>query len=334
MLDSAILDVVIGLLFVFFVFSLLVSGMNEGVRKLLNTRSKVLWASVRRMLGEPADDPRTRLNPRLPAEPTRGTADGVAPPGATPIAAENPLLSVQLFNHPLIANLDPALEGKPTRIAHIPPREFARAVVDVLAPRDATGSPLWGELASAVASLPAPLRAQFEILLQEAEGDVRAFRAAVEGWFDSSMERVSDWYKKRTRKAMAVYGLLVAGLFNVSAVVITGDLYEDEVVRDALVSLAESRVAEESPSAGEGSCTDRECIEDSVGALVETRIPVLWRRCEVGDGTTALCGFETGGRWAATIIGWIVTAVALSMGASFWFALLKRAFRVRDQVRA
>ena len=189
---------------------------------------------------------------------------------------------------------------------------------------------MWAELASAVGALPGPLRAQFEILLEEAEGDVRAFRAAVEGWFDAGMGRVSDWYKKRSRKVMAVYGLLVAGAFNVSAVVITSDLYEDEVVRDAVVALAESRVAEEPLEAG--SCTDRECIEQEVGALVETRIPVLWRQCDIGDGATALCGFETGGRWAATVVGWIVTAVALSMGASFWFALLKKAFKVREQL--
>jgi hypothetical protein len=328
-LDSAILDVVIGLLFVFFVFSLLVSGINEGVRKLLNTRSKVLWASVRRLLDEPADATRTRHSPRLPSEPTRDVVGGVAPAGVAD-AGDDPLLAEQLFNHPLIASLDPALEGRLTRISHIPPREFARAMVDILAPRDAAGAPVWGELASAVAALPGPLRAQFEILLEEAEGDVRAFRAAVEGWFDAGMGRVSDWYKKRSRKVMAVYGLLVAGAFNVSAVVITSDLYEDKVVRDAVVALAESRVAEEPLE--EGSCTDRECIEQEVGALVETSIPVLWRQCDIGDGATALCGFETGGRWAATIVGWIVTAVALSMGASFWFALLKKAFKVREQL--
>ncbi len=43
---STILDVIIGLAFVFFVFSLLVSGINELVRKVLNTRAKALWKSI------------------------------------------------------------------------------------------------------------------------------------------------------------------------------------------------------------------------------------------------------------------------------------------------
>ncbi len=59
MLDNSIFDVVIGLLFVFFVCSLIVSGMNEAVRKALNTRSKVLWASLQRILSEPGQDTET-----------------------------------------------------------------------------------------------------------------------------------------------------------------------------------------------------------------------------------------------------------------------------------
>jgi hypothetical protein len=51
---SSIIDVVIGLAFVFFVCSLAVSGINELVRKLLNTRAKVLWTSISSML-EPSE---------------------------------------------------------------------------------------------------------------------------------------------------------------------------------------------------------------------------------------------------------------------------------------
>lgn len=40
MLTNSILDVVIGLVFVFFVFSLAVSGINKLVRKVLNTTPK------------------------------------------------------------------------------------------------------------------------------------------------------------------------------------------------------------------------------------------------------------------------------------------------------
>jgi hypothetical protein len=67
-----------------------------------------------------------------------------------------------------------------------------------------------------------------------------------------------------------------------------------------------------------------------VAAIADTGLPLFGRRCPPGTGS--LCGFEDGGRIAATIIGWLVTAAALSMGASFWFALLKKAFQVRSRL--
>lgn len=334
MFASTVLDVVIGLLFIFFVFSLLVSGINESIRKVLNTRSKVLWTSIRRMLDQGEYRFPTKRSPKLGTDPTRGNSGGLAPPGSAGDAGVSPAdssLFDQFFNHPIISRLDPTPEGKKSHLSHIPPREFALAMVDILAPRNEAGAPVWTDIQSRLAELPAPLRSQFQVLLEEAQGNIAEFRLAVEGWFDSSMERVSEWYKKRSRMAMFAYGLLVAGFFNVSAVVITVDLYQDEIVRDAVVGLASRSVTEDASGT---ACSDRACIEKNISTLVETRIPVLWRQCPIDNGETRLCGFESLDRWAASIIGWIVTAAALSMGASFWFSLLKKAFEVRKARQA
>lgn len=332
MFGSTVLDVVIGLLFIFFVFSLVVSGINELVRKLLNTRSKVLWVSIRRMLDEGDFDYPTTQKPTIEAEPTRSIPTGLAPAGSggtEGVAAAEASLFDQLFNHPIISRLDPTPQGKKSRIAHVPGRDFALAMVDILVPRNEAGAPMWGEIQERLALLPPPLRSQFEVLLEEAEQNVKEFRIAIEGWFDSSMERVSAWYKKRSRKAMFAYGLVVAGLFNVSAVVVTGDLYQDEIVRDTVVGLAERQLDAAGVDATGGECTDRACVEEHVNNLVETQIPVLWRRCPEGDVSSPWCGFESPARSAASIVGWFVTAAALSVGASFWFSLLKKAFDIR-----
>jgi len=332
---STVLDVVIGLVFVFFVFSLLVSGINELVRKVFNTRSKVLWGSISRMLDDGSHQYRERWKPATEMDPKRENLSGAAPVGVVAAATTEtaPSLFDQLFNHPLISRLDPTPQGQRSRITHIPPREFARAMVDILAPRDENEAPVWADISEGVASLPPELRSQFEVLIEEAKGDIKEFRLGIEGWFDSSMERVSDWYKKRSRKAMFAYGLLVAGLFNVSAVIITADLYEDEILRDTVVSLAERNVTAAEGADGEGAaqCTTRDCIEEQVTALVETQLPVLWRVCPVAGDEGRRCGFESGDRIAATLIGWLVTAAALSMGASFWFSILKKAFKLREQ---
>ena len=191
------------------------------------------------------------------------------------------------------------------------------------------GTPQWDQIGDKIAELPPALRRQFELLYEEAGEDLVAFRNAIEDWFDTRMQRVSDWYKKRTRLVLAVYGLVVAGLFNVSAIGVTTELYKNDIVRHAVVQLAEQGSA----TIGDvESCTDRECIEDQVGALLDTDLPIWWRECTVTDDdgpSSVRCGFETFGGAVASVTGWGITAAALSMGASFWFAVLKRAAGVR-----
>lgn len=327
MFANSILEVVIGLVFVFFVCSLAVSGINEFVRKILNTRAKALWTALSRMLdpSEAAAQPE-RLTARLPEAPTREQPNA----GQDGTGARGPSLAELLYDHPLISRLDPTRLHRPTRITHIAPTEFARALVDILTPEDGDGKKRWEQLGDEIRTLPRPLRAQFLVLYEEAGGNVKEFRQAIEGWFVSSMDRVSEWYRRRTRVVMFGYGLIVAVAFNVSAVHVTAELYENDIVRETVVELAAARTAQENVQ----ECTDRTCVEEEIGKIVDTGLPVLWRTCPEGDGDSGLCGFENGRATAATIVGWLITAAALSVGAAFWFALLKRAFHFRSRMGA
>jgi hypothetical protein len=323
---NSILDVVIGLVFVFFVCSLAVSGINELVRKILNTRAKALWTAISRMLDESELAPQSEgVTARLNAAPARGQPVLDAGAQQSTVAAS---LAQRLFDHPAIGRLDPARLNKPSKISHIPPTDFARALVDILTPDDDDGNKQWDRLGIEISKLPRPLRSQFQLLYEEAEGNVLRFRQAIEGWFDNGMGRVSTWYKKRTRVVMFAYGLCVAILFNVSAVNVTTELYTNDVVRATVVELAATQGAQENIQ----DCSNRKCIEAEVGKLVATGLPVLWRTCSDQDNEDVLCGFEDAGAIAATISGWLITAAALSVGAAFWFALLKRAFRLRSHV--
>ena len=84
-MDSVVLEVAVGLTLVFYVTATLVTGMAEGLTRLLNTRSKLLWATLARLmtpstsvttLGAPFIfkslapgrwDPRERDRPSVPA---------------------------------------------------------------------------------------------------------------------------------------------------------------------------------------------------------------------------------------------------------------------------
>jgi hypothetical protein len=327
MFVNTIFSVVIGLLFVFFVCSLAVSGMNEAVRKALNTRSKTLWTAIERILSEDAAAPQDPgITARIGDAPTR---TDVLPTGAGPAAdaAHVPLFD-QLFHHPIIGRLDPARLNRPTKISHIPPADFARAMVDLLTP-DVDGRKEWARIDEGIDRLPPALRSQFRLLYEEAGHDVLRFREAIGDWFESAMGRVSTWYKKRTRWAMLGYGALVAVGLNVSAINVTTELYSNDVVRATVVDLAAAEVADTGRQVAE--CTDRDCVKEEIGGLVDTGLPLLWRDCDHDAGYRA-CGFEDGWAVVGTVAGWLITAAALSLGAAFWFALLKRAFRLRSEV--
>jgi hypothetical protein len=322
MFANTMLNVAIGLIFVFFVCSLAVSGMNEAVRKLLNTRSKTLWTAIQRILSEDEVPPQASgITPRI------GNAPSRSDPAADPEDGGDKLFD-QLFHHPIIARLDPARLNKPSKITYVPSADFARALVDILTPDDGNNKE-WNRIQEGIDGLPPALRSQFQLLYEEAGHDILKFREAIESWFNSAMERVSTWYKKRTRWAMLLYGVIVAIGLNVSAVNVTAELYENDIVRETVVELAAAQAAQTSEQVQ--TCTDRKCVEGEIEDLVDTGLPVLWRDCDHGEGYTA-CGFEDGWAVVGTISGWLITAAVLSMGRSFWFALLKRAFRVKSEV--
>ena len=363
MSTSIILDVIIGLAFVFFVFSMLASGVNELVRKALNTRAKALWKSIGQILDQnPGLFWEKRVSASLGPAPKRADPRGLHADSGTPTShgakAKTGRLvsSSQLLAHPLIQSLDPARKGKQTRIHHIPNREFARAIVNLLTrPGDSSQdtptedtpterlsslSSQWDKIGEGIATLPEGLSEQFQLLYEEAGQDIVKFRDAIEGWFDTRMAQVSDWYKKRTRWALAFYGIVIAVVFNVSAIGVTAELIEDEVIRDSLVVLAQQNP--EFPSQTD-ACADKECVEKRVGALVETGLPIWWRKCPSLDSTDTAtsneepapwCGFENRRAAAVSLAGWAVTAGALAMGASFWFATLRRALGFRQSDKA
>ena len=125
MLDSAVVDVILGMLFVFFVFSLLVSGANEVISRTLGLRSRTLWRSLRRLLegttgtGDQRPIATTgQTNPavkawrfivRLYRKWTDAPASAPAPaptPTPTPVPSQSERASI-LHAHPIISNPRP-----------------------------------------------------------------------------------------------------------------------------------------------------------------------------------------------------------------------------------
>src|SRR5262249_30731348 len=145
--------------------------------------------------------------------------------------------------------------------SYIPARSFALALMDTILPASAGNTPVAsgataadGSSAAAITVPPFdpqnPLSALRNAvgssttlnkstkeallpLIDAAGNDVEKARENIEQWFNSAMDRVSGWYKRRTQAFLLILGLLVASVLNIDSIAIIKHLSTDKSLRDA-----------------------------------------------------------------------------------------------------
>jgi hypothetical protein len=338
------LDVAIGLAFVYLLFSILCSAVQEAIAGIFDMRAATLEKGLANLLeddggksgGAPADS-----NTPAPAPPDEEAADGAADNGADtnnpePGAAGagggtkapsydpgNGNLTDQVLGHGLVRTLykrSVVLWNRKRRgPSYIPSRTFALALLNTVAPAT-TGSDPFTAVRKAIseADLPNGTKSALLALADEARNDRDRFRRSVEQWFDSAMDRVSGWYKRKTQIVICVLSLLVAVGLNVNTVAIADRLTRDDSVRAAVVQAATNNKA-----TTDGNL---KTAAKNVSDLEKLGVPIGWNK-EKGDPARP---DPFGKHWSRTIFGWLLTFLALSLGAPFWFDALGKLAGLRN----
>ncbi len=300
MFNSGILDVAIGIVFIYLLVSLIVSAVNELCAALLKARGRILWQGISNLLPADKKTDYARL----------------------------------VYEHPLISGL-----SKINRPSYIPARTFALALLDVVSGgngRIAQGK----QLLTRINQLPDELRIPLHLLLDEAGHDLEHFRAGLEVWFNDSMDRVSGVYKRRVQYALFGFGLFFAVSLNVDTIVLANRLSHDSALRAALVSHAEAAAKVPPPTIASGTATPQEqsaALAGTIAQLDQLRLPIGWSG--PGEDLTpafARLGWF-GGLFDAIrrhLLGWVLTAFAATLGAPFWFDLLNRFSNIRSAGKA
>ena len=306
MFGSQVLEVAIGLVLMYLLLSLISSSIREAIESQLKSRAGDLETGIRELLQDP----------------------------------EGAGLTKALYEHPLVFGLfKGAYEpGRSRRNlpSYIPSASFAVALLDIAARgpsgpgAPAAGAPLSiDSLRAAVGRLPnAPVQRALLTAIDTAHGDLRRAQANVEAWFDSSMERVSGWYKRRTQMIIFAVGLALTVAVNADTLTVVESLVQDDSLRKAIVAEAETAARD-----GRANGTDVSALRVELRGL---GFPVGWARSlpAWSDECDLLCVGEAVARQAPYHLpGWLLTAFAISLGAPFWFDVLNRVMVIRSTVK-
>lgn len=227
----------------------------------------------------------------------------------------------KVLDHPLVKT-DVTSSSKRKEPSYVSARNFTLALFQTVgdgalaAARDIT------EARTAINKIPdsSPLGAQLKALVDDGEADLAKFRKSVEGWFDDGMDRVSGWYKRRTQFVTCVLAVAIAIGLNVDAIRVGERIANDPTVRTTIVKQAEQASAvevEEAGGASKGSLAETgKKAEGAIDQLEALQIPILWG----ADNQTVDL---------TTIAGWVITALAISLGSPFWFDALGKLARLR-----
>ena len=168
------------------------------------------------------------------------------------------------------------------------------------------------------------LRQAFLALYTKAAGVQASFEAQLETWFNDLMDRLSGEYTRLSQYTMLAIGLVLAISLNASTFDVATRLWTDSYTRDALVG----RAAAYSPpppssSPPNGVSNALQDVEAADQKLVGLTLPIGWP-------DAATLARRTLREWSITVLGWVVTALAVSLGARFWFDNLQKLMKFRN----
>lgn len=302
--NSTILEVTIGVVFVYLLLSILCTSANEWVSAMTRRRGEMLRKGIQQLLEK---------------QPIRGGGD------------EDGLLKA-FYEHPLIASL----KHDSNHPAYIAPRTFVAVITDILTAAK-PGSVEFDDFENGAKELPdGNVKKSILALVQRSDKEFERVQLSVEGWFNDSMDRVNGWYKRRTQLWTIIIALFLTLVANANTINIVRKLGSDPVLRAAIVEEAKVRAQKPRPTISveyknEDDPTNPTIVRNEGNTLSDKEMSLLGQTLGWHDNVF----HDDKGKpwdwliWLERIIGWLLTVLAISLGAPFWFDLLNKIMNIR-----
>ncbi|HSU15463.1 hypothetical protein [Longimicrobium sp.] len=267
MFGLEILDVILGLVFVYLLLSLICSAVNEYIAGLTNRRGTALVAGIEKLLDD-ASDPNLKtefFNHRLVRSMySQGPFGGIRAPSYLPARTfAMALLDVMNSTRPAAvadASSDDAIRkttstsagsAAKTGLEH-PTHNSTQSVRQLLGlMKDDALDDVVQQIATDTDAtvdkaplLPQGARRAMHGAVAETRTELQRLHDSVEVWFNNSMDRVSGSYKRRTQMVLFFIGLFTALAMNADTLDMWRRLSTDDKLRDGLAAQASAALPE------------------------------------------------------------------------------------------
>jgi hypothetical protein len=304
---NAVIDVAIGLVLMYLVLSLVCTVINELLATLTKLRATTLAAALGRLI-------------------------------------DVPVLRRDFYDHGLIDGAKAANEGN--HVSYLSGRTFALALLGSLDPT----KPLPGfeDTVVAIKNLPdSNIRDALLSQVMTAEGDLARLRDNVAAWYDHVMDRVAGVYKRYLKWLSLAVGSVLAVVINADSLTVGEALWKDGTLRAEMGGIVQTMVTSKLPPSEPGDTQAAKCkaeMERATAAGVSSQspqgapapLPLSCVISSLGYAESQLRPVPIGWQhppeprdWPAKLAGLLITALALSLGAPFWFDLLSTFVNLR-----
>jgi hypothetical protein len=336
---NPLLDVLIGMISIFLLASLMVTAAMEVIAQTFALRAKALREGIGKMLSEGNGSNLLEdfyKHPLIVALKTPSLS-----PGSVKATASD---GTETTSFGLSREKDPSYISKDlfrvTLLNVAQAGQAAQAAGDSI--QTAAKDNPQNQLLQALAQLAAQAK------------DTASFHKSIDAWFDGVMDRVSGAYKRKTQLITFALGLAVAAIMHIDAIrayeYLAANPLRAAQIADQAARLSNAAapfvtpVPAPAPEAATPGAANSAAKPLSPPALLNQKfiddllgigLPIGWSTvtCKTGKGEThgLAAWWECLSFWGglAALLGWLITALATTLGASFWFDTLKRFVSLR-----
>lgn len=228
------------------------------------------------------------------------------------------------YAHPLIKGIAHGRTGEPS---YIPKDLFSAAVVDLLAKEPAPNAD-HTQLKEGLVALLRGTDAEAAVKdgFDKLGAATNTVKTALGTWFDDSMSRASGAYKRKAQLMVFIVATVLVVGTNADTVAISKALWVRPELRTAIADQAGKYVAQGMPASASSPTDADKALEETNKRLTDTTDELLGLGLPLGWTDDVLRPGET---IPSKFMGLLLTILACSLGAPFWFDLLGKLVNIR-----